>query len=221
MTYEKLKNKHPGESCVIFGTGPSFQTFENWDQVEHLIFIGCNFGFVRHYMEYSVVIDNVSHKSCKNDYDFKRYETLKECDSEYIITQKQTKGFHFEYADHVVEIEIGEGNAINPASNPYHVINQGKVCVCSTSIFGALSLAIWMGMKTIGLVGFDLYGTQFMSNSQHCLNPEHNVNRINKVCETFLKHKPKGLNIYNLSKESKIDAFLKVDLEEFLDATEC
>jgi hypothetical protein len=82
----------------------------------------------------------------------------------------------------------------------------------------ALSLAIWMGFKNIGLIGFDLTGDRICRNSTNALNihTERRERDMQRACNIINCYaQANNIDIYNLSNISIIEAFRKIDIQEF------
>ena len=87
-----------------------------------------------------------------------------------------------------------------------------------TSPVGAISLAVLLGFKTIGVIGVDLYGSHaFGDAGTHVLTKEVNVKKTTDVFDKIRIYlNTVGISIANLSAESKVETIPYVDMDTFL-----
>ena len=87
-------------------------------------------------------------------------------------------------------------------------IGNGCLYTAYTSMISAISLAFILGFKQVGIVGFDIKGHPTM---------EQYLDGIEKVCRSILEYcQSEGLLIFNLSQDSLLTAFPKIDIHDFI-----
>jgi len=88
------------------------------------------------------------------------------------------------------------------------MLNRNLLPSCVTTTEIAIGLALYMGFKNIGIIGFDLYDYIAHTHSEI----------INQGCDIFQEHaKRKGVNIWNLSEHSAVTSFPYIPFNEFVD----
>lgn len=196
ISYTQFKNIHSG-ACLILALGKSIDSLKK-DIADKYICIGINdiyrYGFTPKYM---VLLDYLKRYSDYGNLQ-KKIECIANSKSEYCFTQFP---FDFEYAKN---IKIPIENLSNHNAND--IMNRGNLFAYHTSTITAISLAIYMGFKQIGIIGFDLL--------DHAM--EKDSSTINKYCEKINEYcRTIGVEILNLSKDSLITAFNTVTIQQF------
>ena len=81
----------------------------------------------------------------------------------------------------------------------------------------AVMLAVKLGATKVLLLGVDLHGTHFFGNHPEPLrNPKQD--RLNIFKRQFAEYKPKGVQIYNCSPSSQLEAYPLARVEDHLES---
>lgn len=195
-SYTQFKNIHSG-ACLILALGKSIDSLKK-DIAEQYICIGINdiyrYKFTPKYM---VLLDYLKRYSDYGNLQ-KKIECIAHSKSEYCFTQ-----FPFDFA-YTRNIKIPIENLSKHNAND--IMNRNHLFSYHTSTITAISLAIYMGFKQIGVIGFDLIGHAMANDSDN----------INEYCQKINEYsRTVGVEILNLSKDSLITAFNKVSIQQF------
>ena len=124
--------------------------------------------------------------------------------AEYLFTQLDLPVKH----PNIVKFKLGTfGGTDFSEKNVLHYTNN--------SPYIALNLAILMGAKRIGLIGVDFTDHHFFAKSgKHPLAPQFEAinEQYKKLAESA---EANGIEIFNLSKVSRLTAFPKLSIDEF------
>ena len=193
-----FRNLHSAETIIVCGCGTSLNTFKN---SENFITIGVN-DVGRLFDPTYLVVLNPRHQF-KDD----RFRYVERSRAQAIFTQLNLGIKH----PNIIRFKLGKhgGTDFNdPNSLPY----------TRNSPYVALCLALHMGAKRIGLIGVDFTEHHFFAETgRHPLS--HQLAHINKeytrlagVCTK------RGVEVVNLSKPSRLTAFPKASVEDFIGA---
>ena len=208
-------NSWAGKTCFIIGGGPSLQDF-NWDLISNHLTIGINKAFksfsptINYAMDYNffdLVQHNTSPEHIKLHQQWLDYSGIK-----LFIRHKDNLAF----ADGIYYVKELDHKAISFDLNAgiYPMNNSGG---------GALMLALALGCKNIGLLGYDLkvkgdkthwhegYSNQKAQNM--ATNLENYRNKIDEFAPSILEM---GINVVNLSSDSNLQKFPFSDIKTFM-----
>ena len=103
-------------------------------------------------------------------------------------------------------ISLKQGLESFRCASPSDMIKRSRIFHIATSTISSIALAIHMGFKQIGVIGFDLTGH---SMAKHAEGINRNTDIIQESSHEL------GVEILNLSKDSMIESFNKCTIEEF------
>jgi len=211
-----------GRRCIIIGGGPSLRGFDR-SVIKDELTIGINkeFMFSSSTINYSM------------DYTF--FELLnnnQRMDPEEILMRRLWK----EYKGIKVFLKHDKGRF----SDYVYTVNRIKREIISLDLkngiysgnnsgIGGLMLAIALGSRKIGLLGFDM---KIVNGKTHCHGgykrgngkPKHNIESMTRILNDFKIRfetiatpvKQAGVEVFNLNKNSALNCFPKITLQEFL-----
>lgn len=186
---------HQNETIIVCGCGASLNDLA---QPERFITIGVNDVGRRFQPDYLVVVNP------KRQFSGDRFRYVENSRAKYLFTQLDLGVNH----PNVVKFQLGKSGGTD-FSNPnvLHYTNN--------SPYIALCLAIHLGAKRIGLIGVDFTDNHFFAKTgRHPLAPQ--FEKINLQYETLAKAANAfGVEIFNLSRISRLTAFPKMSPEEF------
>lgn len=193
--FSEYKNAHKNETIIVCGCGHSLKTLEH---PERTITIGVNDVGRQFTPDYLVVLNP------KNQFKGDRFKYVENSTSKALFTQLNLKTEH----KNTVKFKLGKRGGTNfddSISLPY----------TRNSPYVALCLAIHMGASRIGLIGVDFTQDHFFSKTgKHSLSAS--LKSIDQEYRKLFKAaKERGVDIVNLSNESKVTAFPKESFEEF------
>jgi hypothetical protein len=189
-----LQNRHLGEDFIVCGCGRSLLLFQDPGSYNT---IGVN-DVGRYFVpDYLIVVNPES--SFKRD----RWEYIRKTNPPYFLSQYKLKVL----AQNYVQFQLG-GFGKADFSNP-NVLNYTQ-----NSPYVAIDLAAHLGAKKIGLYGLDFTEDHFFGKTgRHVLSSQldeinRQFKRLDEGCRAM------GVEIINLSPESRITAFRKGSIEE-------
>ena len=188
-------NLHHGETIIVCGCGESLNELA---QPERFITIGVNDVGRRFTPNYLVVVNP------RNQFTGDRFSYVENSQAEYLFTQ-----LHLGLAQkNIVKFQLGSYGGTD-FSNPnvlHHTQNSPYLAMC---------LAVHMGAKRIGLVGVDFTEHHFFAQTGvHSLSPQ--LTTINEQYKRLAEAiQARGIEVFNLSRTSRLTAFTKIVLEEF------
>ena len=190
-----FKNRHHGETIVICGCGESLNDLNH---PKRFITIGVNDVGRRFDPTYLVVL-NPRHQF-KSD----RFHYVESSRAQAIFTQLDLGINH----PNIVRFKLGKRGGTDfsdPNTLPY----------TQNSPYVALCLAVHLGAKHIGLIGVDFKNNHFFAKTgHHALNGKLAcIDREYRDLAIGLSNA--GIKVFNLSRQSRITAFEKMDVEEF------
>ena len=190
-----FKTIHFDETIIVCGCGESLNDLLYH---ERFITIGVNDVGRKFQPNYLVVVNP------KNQFSGDRFKYVQNSKAEYLFTQLDLPVKH----PNVVKFKLGTfGGTDFSNPNVLHYTNN--------SPYIALCLAILMGAKRIGLIGVDFTDHHFFAKSgKHPLAPQFDAinGQYEKLAEAA---KAIGVEIFNLSKISRLTAFPKISIDEF------
>jgi hypothetical protein len=188
-------NIHQNETIVVCGCGESLNDFV---QSERFITIGVNDVGRKFQPNYLVVVNP------RHQFSGDRFRYVETSRAEYLFTQLDLRVKH----PNIVKFKLGQAGGID-FSNP-NVLNY-----TNNSPYIALCLAIRMGAKRVGLIGVDFTDNHFFSKTgKHPLAPQ--FEKINEQYRRLAEAaKARGVEIFNLSRSSRLTAFAKASFREF------
>lgn len=194
-------------SCIVCGTAPSLLNFIEVKDSCKFPTIGVNNIGGTFYPDYVVVVDPIG--------SFQNYKLDMMRNYTMPFFTPHTEGWESIFKSDLVKFNF----AGYDLGNFEKVFCTNDVNVGHTSVYCALIIASYLGFRRIGLIGCDIMtcGHSYeQNNKKHPLSRIFNTidkefNNLNKAFHS------KGVNVYNLSKESAITAFPKMNLKKFLD----
>lgn len=199
-TLASFQNIHQNETIVVCGCGESLNELE---YPERFITIGVNDVGRKFQPNYLVVVNP------RHQFSGDRFRYVETSRAEYLFTQLDLPVKH----PNVVKFKLGQLGGTD-FSNP-NVLNY-----TNNSPYIALCLAIGMGAKRVGLIGVDFTDNHFFSKTgKHPLAPQ--FEKINEQYRRLAKAaKAFSVEIFNLSRRSRLTAFPKSSFSEFENLSE-
>jgi hypothetical protein len=191
-----FRDYHRGAIMVVCGCGVSLKTLVN---PERYITIGVNDVGRLFQPDYLVVVNP------RNQFQGDRFRYVEESRARAIFTQLDLGLEH----PHVVRFNLGK-RAGTDFSDP------NSLNYTSNSPYVALSLAVHMGAGRVGVIGVDFANDHFFApTGAHPLEPQlaqidQEYKRLYEECVR------REVAVFNLSPPSRLTAFPKLSLEEFL-----
>lgn len=191
----EFRDIHAGGSVVVCGCGESLNELT---QPERFITIGVNDVGRRFQPNYLVVVNP------RNQFSGDRFSYVEGSRAEYLFTQLNL-GLSRE---NIVKFRLGTYGGTD-FSNPdvlHHAQNSPYVALC---------LAVHMGAKRIGLIGVDFTEHHFFAQTgAHSLAPQLSIidEQYKRLSEAI---QARGVEVFNLSRGSRLTAFPKVSLDQF------
>ena len=196
-----FKDLHQTEKILICGCGESLNDLE---QPENFITVGVNDVGRKFQPDYLVVVNP------KEQFAGDRFQYVESSKAKYIFTQLDLPVEH----PNIVKFKLGTfGGTDFSRTDVLHYTNN--------SPYIALNLAILMGAKLIGLIGVDFTDHHFFAETgSHTLAPQFEA--INGQYEKrAAAAENENIEVFNLSKISRLTAFPKISIDEFADKTIC
>jgi hypothetical protein len=205
------KDKHHGKSCIVCGLGPSLEQLT--DEAKELFYtigvndIGCSFT-----PDYLITSEDP----------MRRFKQRKWNKKQMAILNSKAKaifsvyGGRFKHSRPIrVIMEDLRRNHIENIFEHNHLFAYRKITTA------AISLAVWMGFKTIGVIGHDCTGPRAINDLNDSLGMHGNrVEIMEKNLETIYTYCIKrGIQVFNLSDMSAVKAFPFLRLEDFITIT--
>lgn len=194
-TLSSFRNLHAGETIIVCGCGESLNDLAH---PEHFITIGVNDVGRRFQPTYLVVVNP------RQQFSGDRFRYVETSEAEYLFTQLDLGVPH----PHVVKFCLGTRGGMD-FSDPdilHYTQNSPYVALC---------LAVHMGAKRIGLIGVDFTDNHFFARTgRHHLTPQ--LPTIDaQYCHLGDALRTRGIEVFNLSRASRLTAFPKISVEEF------
>ncbi len=195
--FAEYKDVHKNETIIVCGCGYSLKTLEH---PERTITIGVNDVGRQFTPDYLVVLNP------KNQFKGDRFKYVETSKAKALFTQLNLKTKNTN--TNTVKFKLGKrgGTTLNVSAGLPYTRNSPYVALC---------LAMYMGAKRIGVIGVDFTQNHFFSNTgKHALSAS--LKSINlEYLKLFKDAKKQGVEIINLSEESKVTAFPKESLAQF------
>src|SRR5215213_10039610 len=177
-------------------------SFQNKHENETIVVCGCGESlndFGRRFQPNYLVVVNP-----REQFSGDRFKFVENSSAEYLFTQLDLGVKH----PNIVRFQLGSfGGTDFSSKNVLHYTNN--------SPYIALHLAILMGARRIGLIGVDFTDHHFFAaTGRHPLEPQ--FDSINdQYCRFAEAAKAHGVEIFNLSRISRLTAFPKITVDEF------
>lgn len=208
-----------GKRCLIFGGGPSLQDF-NYSLIANEITVGVNKSFM---------IFDPTVNYCM-DYTFFERVTDSQEDPLMIKRWKEYTG---------IRVFLKHNNKMI-FSNDVYTVDKIEKEIISTDLkagiygsnnsgLGAIMLAIALGSRNIGLLGFDM---KTYNNKTHWhtgyrksnVSVDYYIDKVGRVLDDFKKKfeiiapliELAGVKVVNLNNDSALQCFKKITIQEFL-----
>ena len=194
-TISSFADIHRNKSIIVCGCGESLNDLA---QPERFITIGVNDVGRRFQPRYLVVVNP------PDQFTGDRFRYVENSQAEYLFTQLDLGIAH----PNIVRFRLGSfGGTDFKDQNVLHYTNN--------SPYIALHLAILMGARRIGLIGVDFTDNHFYApTGEHSLAPK--LDSINGHYERLAEAAVRdGVEIYNLSRISRLAAFPKISVRDF------
>ncbi len=188
-------NIHQDSSIIVCGCGESLNDFKT---PERFITIGVNDVGRKFQPRYLVVVNP------RNQFSGDRFKYVETSQAEYLFTQLDLKINH----PNIVKFKLGTFGGTDFS-------NREVLHYTNNSPYIALCLAILMGARRVGLIGVDFTDNHFFAKTgRHPLAPRFDeINgQYQKLAESA---EANGIEIYNLSRVSRLTAFPKISIDEF------
>jgi hypothetical protein len=193
--FEDFRGIHDGETFVVCGCGSSLSSFV---EPERFRTIGVNDVGRLFQPDYLVVVNR------PNQFSGDRYRFVEASGARAIFTQLNLDLPH----QHVVRFRLGQRAGVD-------VPDPGALPYTRNSPYVAMALAMHMGARRIGVIGVDFTDHHFFGDTgRHPLTRE--LSRIDReYLRLYEECERRGIEVFNLSAESRLTAFPKLSLEEF------
>lgn len=194
-TLASFLNIHQGSAIVVCGCGESLNEF---NEPGRFITIGVNDVGRRFHPDYLVVVNP------REQFSDNRFSYVESSQARYLFTQLDL-GLSRE---NVVTFSLGTegGTDLSPTNVLHYTQNSPYVAMC---------LAVHLGAKRIGLIGVDFTEHHFFAQTGvHSLSPQLAIidEQYKRLAEAI---QARGVEVFNLSRPSRLTAFPKLTLEEF------
>lgn len=196
--FKEFYNIHDGKKIVVCGCGMSLNLFE--PHHTDFITIGVNDVPALFSPTYNLVTDH------PNRFNDKRKRVINETDYKYLFTC--VGGWRH---PRLVHFDLG-------AKGAAHLDDPEKVDHFLNSPYTAINIAYKLGAKHIGIVGVDFTDGHFYSPKDGA----HSLSRMRYLPDLLWGYnhikdelEKRGVGLYNLSKQSKIDVIPYMSIEEF------
>ena len=193
--FTSFRNYHDGETMLVCGCGSSLPSVI---APERFPSIGVNDVGRLFDPDYLVVINP------RSQFSGDRFKYVEASHSQAIFTQLDLGIAH----PNIVRFKLGKRGGTD-------VSDAGSLPYTRNSPYVALCLALYMGAKRIGLIGVDFTEHHFFaSTGRHPLAGELNQvnNEYTALAQAF---RQRGVDVFNLSAESRLTAFPKISPEQF------
>ncbi len=191
-------NIHEGEKIVVCGCGMSLKEFE--PHYKDFITIGVNDVPSLFKPNYNLVTDH------PNRFNDKRKKWINETDYKYLLTC--VGGWRH---PRIIHFDLG-------AKGSSHLDDPSKVDHFLNSPYTAINVAYKLGAKKIGIIGVDFTDGHFYSPKDGA----HSLARMRYLPDLLWGYEhlknaldQRGVELYNLSKESKINVVPHISIEKF------
>ena len=212
-----------GKRCFLLGGGPSLKDFD-YNLIKDELTIGVNKSFIKfsttiNYAMDARFYDMVSYPSKK---DIKKNNLHQQWVAYKGIKVFPKRSSKFVFDDSVYVVNSLPGTALS------FDLSKG-IWLGNNSGFGALMLAICLGCKKVGLLGYDLkVDSKAKKTHWHDGYANQDVNSFQRKLDRFrvcfeefsTTIKQQGIEVVNLverSEDSKLTCFLKEDIKTFLE----
>lgn len=195
-TLASFKDIHKGETIIVCGCGSSLNEFNHTGR---FITIGVNDVGRRFHPDYLVILNP------PNQFVDDRFHYVKTSGAQYLFTQLDLGPVQ----PSVVRFRLGKRGGTD-FSDP-NVLHYTQ-----NSPYAALCLAVHMGASRIGLIGVDFTKNHFFGQTgTHPLARKFNTinQQYGQLAGALIG---KGIKVFNLSRQSSLTAFPKIDIEKFI-----
>lgn len=208
-----FKDCHQNSVAIVAALGSSLNNLPKDIDQDRIVTYGINDINRILPVRYQLLVDQI-----KLDHDYEdqmindRMAWIKRNKSDNLFVKHLIQGYIW---DNQVEIKTGQ-LLTNP---PEDILRQNKLWSHQLSFVTAFSLAVYMGCKVIGLIGFDLtkdYAFDKPCNHYWKDNKEF-IDQMNRVLGNVRDWcTQEDIVVMNLSSVSRIDVFEKMPPKEFL-----
>ena len=201
MQLTSFQDRHKNKDILVCGCGESLRDLTH---PERFITIGVNDVGRLFHPDYLVVVN------ARRQFSGDRFRYVEQSQAKYLFTQLELGIAH----PNIVKFKLGIYGGTNGSDS--HVLHYTQ-----NSPYVALCLAAHMGAKRIGLIGVDFSDNHFFGKTgRHAL-----ANQLPQIDEQYRKLRDalekQGIEVFNLSAQSRLAAFPKMTLSEFASRSEC
>jgi spore maturation protein CgeB len=194
-TLSDFHNVHAGSTIVVCGCGESLNELTD---PERFITIGVNDVGRKFQPDYLVVVNP------RDQFSGDRFSYVENSEADYVFTQLDL-GLGRE---NVITFNLGtNGGADLSAPNVLHYTQN--------SPYVALCLAVHMGASRIGLIGVDFTDNHFFAETGRHPLLAHLPVINHQYVDLYTAIRARGIEVFNLSSQSQLNAFPKQSLAEF------
>jgi spore maturation protein CgeB len=194
-TLADFHNRHAGATIVVCGCGESLNELT---EPERFITIGVNDVGRKFQPDYLVVVNP------RDQFSGDRFSYVENSEADYLFTQIDL-GLARE---NIVTFNLGTNGGAD-LSDP-HVLHYTQ-----NSPYVALCLAVQMGATRIGLIGVDFTDNHFFAETGAHPLLAHLPVIDQQYAELYAAIRARGVEVFNLSRTSRLAAFPKQSLAEF------
>jgi hypothetical protein len=198
-TFESFKGIHRGETVIVCGCGISLTSF---NEPERFITIGVNDVGRLFQPDYLVVVDP------RDRFSGDRFRFVDTSQAQYLFTQHQDLGVPHPHIVRFALIQTEEPDFTNSGALHY-------LSLPTPSPYFALCLAVHLGAKHIGLIGVDFEDDHFFGKTGRPLLSGYLPAINSQFLRLGNKLRELGIEVFNLSAVSRINAFPRMSIEDF------
>lgn len=193
--FGSYKNIHAGETLIVCGCGKSLYDF---DLFHEFVTVGVN-DVGRHIRPNYLLVLNAKEQFLDD-----RFSYVESSRADAVFTQLDLDLSH----PNVINMPLGiyEGTAITQNPGIHYTKN---------SPYAAVNLAVYMGARSIGLIGVDFAEDHFFARTgiHHLTADLPNIDRqYSRLCKTLARH---DIELVNLSQRSRLMSIPRVSGEAF------
>ena len=197
-TLADFRNRHQGSTIVVCGCGESLNELT---EPSRFITIGVNDVGRRFHPDYLVVVNP------RSQFSGDRFSYVESSTSSYLFTQLDLDLAR----ENVIRFNLGThgGTDLSDPNVLHYTQNSPYVALC---------LAVHMGAARIGLIGVDFTNHHFFGpTGRHALTSQ--LATIDKQYKSLYEAiRERGVEVVNLSRNSRLTAFPKMSLTDFTNA---
>ncbi len=210
----EFQNLHKNEACIILALGSSLKKFTKkyWDLLPSIGVNDINKYYTPIYQILSESLSEniwLSYNKDKTKMAMEKINTALATEANYVFSCSN------DIFPNSVKIAV-EYEDLRKVSID-RIIQLGKLFAFRKITTCALSLAHYMGFKYIGIIGWDESGERAVFPETNNINmPDVFMTVLNNYCDQISKFmKDNGIEVYNLSKVSKVKGFKYKSIQDY------